>query len=79
MLRLLSDGRASMGGLLREAEAQHCKSCDTDVGGCGAPNPVNHFLDRAPRVFTLQLAWESQQEEPADISATLAAVDAEVG
>jgi hypothetical protein len=66
---------ASLGRLLRLIEQQARKTCDSDVGGCGAWNPVSHFLDRAPRVFTLQLAWESQREESADIAATLAAVE----
>jgi len=79
LLRASTDSSVSMGGLLRDAEAQHLKSCDEDLGGCNTPNPVNHFLDRAPRVFTLQLAWESHSEQPADIAGTLAAVDEEVG
>lgn len=70
---------SSTGCLLRELEAQHSKSCDQDMGGCGMPNSVNHFLERAPRVFTLQLTWESHSEQPADIAATLAAIDEEVG
>ncbi len=31
-----------------------------------------------PRVFTLQLAWESQREEPGNIAATLAALSERV-
>ncbi len=46
-----------------------------DVGGCGLKNSVRHKLLRPPRVFTLQLGWQSQQEEPHSIAATLAAVD----
>ena len=52
---MLGPLHASLGALLREAEAQQRKSCDTDVGGCGQPNPVTHMLQRAPRVFTLQV------------------------
>ena len=52
---MLGPLHASLGALLREAEAQQRKSCDTDVGGCGAFNGVNHLLERAPRVFTLQV------------------------
>ncbi len=48
------------------------------AGGCNTRNPVVHVLERAPRVFTLQLAWESQREEAGDIAATLAAVDEQV-
>jgi len=69
----------STGALLREAEVQLRKSCDTDVGGCGALNSVNHFLQHAPRVFTLQVAWESHNEQPEAIATTLAALDEEVG
>jgi hypothetical protein len=81
VLRLLHEslGGCSTGALLREAEAQQQKSCDTDVAGCGSLNSVNHFLQRAPRVFTLQLTWESHSEQPADIAGTLAAIDEEVG
>ena len=35
--------------------SQEMKSCDTDLGGCGLPNRVNHFLQAAPRVFTLHV------------------------
>ena len=49
-----------------------------DVGGCGAPNAMYHFLQHPPRVFTLQLAWESHSEPPESIAATLAAVDEQV-
>ena len=49
------------------------------MAGCGTLNPVNHFLQSAPRVFTLQLTWESHTEQPADIAATLAAIDEQVG
>lgn len=43
-------------------------------GGCGACNPVVHVLEGAPKVFSVQMAWESQHEEPSNIAATLAAV-----
>ena len=51
----MAEAAATMGALLRDAEAQHRKSCDTDMRGCGALNSVNHFLQAAPRVFTLQV------------------------
>ena len=79
VLRLLDFEGSTTGALLCEAEAQHRKSCDTDLGGCDASCPVSHFLVSAPRVFTLQLTWESLREEPSDIAATLAAVQEEVG
>lgn len=44
-----------MGILLRDIEAQHRKTCDTDMSGCGELNSVNHFLQAAPCVFTLQV------------------------
>ena len=56
-----------------------CSLPDAHAGGCDARNPVVHVLGRPPRVFTLQLAWESHREEPGDIAATLAAVDERVG
>ncbi|KAK9808880.1 hypothetical protein WJX72_005660 [[Myrmecia] bisecta] len=59
------------GRLLRSIEDNHLKSCDTDVGGCNTSNTVSHELQQPPRVFTLQLAWESQHESGADILATL--------
>eukprot|EP00887_Chlorella_sp_A99_P005123 scaffold25.g5123.t1 len=65
-------GSLSLGSLLRQIESQHQKSCNTDVGGCGAPNPITHVLQgEPPRVFSLQLAWESNQVAPADIAATM--------
>lgn len=64
-----------LGALLRGIEAQLRKSCDTDAGGCGARSEIELSLTRAPpSVFTLQLAWESQQESAANIRAMLAAV-----
>ncbi|PRW57724.1 ubiquitin carboxyl-terminal hydrolase [Chlorella sorokiniana] len=75
MARLVVDGAASMGALLRDAEAQHRKSCDTDMSGCGALNSVNHFLQGAPRVFTLQVAWETHAPDQDMVAGTLAALD----
>lgn len=40
--------------------------------------PAVHVLERLPRMFALQLAWESLKEEPADIAATLAAIGEQV-
>ena len=47
----------------------------TPAGGCGTHNSVKQLLEQRPRVFSLQLAWESAQESPADIAATLRQVD----
>ena len=52
-----------------------CTALPQDLGGCGVRNSVTYRLARLPRVFTLQLAWESNQEGPDKIAATLAAVD----
>ncbi len=54
-LRTLGALHTSLGALLAEDAAQHLKSCDTDVRGCGQPNPVTHELQEVPRVFTLQV------------------------
>jgi hypothetical protein len=64
---------SSMGAALRAVEAQDQKSCDEDGGGCGRLNHVNNFMEtnEAPRVFALELGWESHQEESGDIAATL--------
>ncbi len=68
----------SLGRLLQLIEQQACKTCDEDLGGCGELNPTTYFLDSTPRVFTLQLAWESQREEAGVIAATLAGVQEQV-
>ena len=54
-LRTLSALHTSLGEMLADDAAQHPKSCDTDMGGCGKPSPVTHVLQAAPRVFTLQV------------------------
>ena len=65
----------SLGAILHGVEAQLRKSCDTDVGGCGVLNEIELSLTRAPpAVFTVQLAWESQQESPVDIVDTLVSI-----
>lgn len=62
-----------LGALLRLLHDQERKTCDKEESGCGAWNPVNHFLDvnHPPAVFTLQLAWESHAEESFDIAGSL--------
>ena len=74
----MAEAGATLGQLLRGLEQQHQKKCDTDAGGCDAPSSVQHFLRlraaRPPAVFTLQLAWESQRENPEDIRDTLATI-----
>ncbi len=42
-------------------------------------NSVTYTLAQPPRVFTVQLTWESHSEQPASIAATLAATDEQVG
>ncbi|KAL4450740.1 hypothetical protein ABPG77_001096 [Micractinium sp. CCAP 211/92] len=68
-------GPKALGARLRAAEEQVHKSCDTDHGGCNRSVPVVTWLEAAPRVFSLQIAWQSNTESPQDIAATLAAVD----
>lgn len=49
-------------------------------GGCGRLWPVSQALAAPPpRVFTLQLVWESHEVEPAGIASALRAVRDEVG
>jgi hypothetical protein len=49
------------------------------AGGCGTMHPVRQVLEGGlPRVFTVQLVWESQREDPATIGCTLRAVGEEV-
>ena len=48
------------------------------AGGCGQRQAVAHVLEEAPRVFTLQLGWESCQEDSADIASTMQALAGEV-
>lgn len=65
---------------LQELGAQDLKSCDTDVGGCGRRSSILHFLQGTPpRVFTMQLAWESQRESGEAISDTLSAIQEVAG
>ena len=72
LMRLVQPPSGGLAGLLHMIEQQHRKSCDTDVGGCGAANAIAHALrGQPPRVFSLQLAWEGQQVPPTDIAATL--------
>ncbi|KAI7841106.1 hypothetical protein COHA_005331 [Chlorella ohadii] len=56
---LRSGADPGFGARLRALEDKHQKTCDTDVGGCGAPWP---------------LVWESHNQEPSAIGATLRAV-----
>ena len=43
--------------------------------GCGKASTVKCYLaGTPPRVVTLQLAWERQDERPADVAATLDAI-----
>ena len=37
------------------------KSCDSDLGGCNRQLGLTHYLEAPPRVFTLQLGWESSR------------------
>ncbi|CAL8470323.1 g9865 [Coccomyxa elongata] len=69
------DDAPSLGQALREVEGQTLKSCDTDRGGCGRDQQVRFFLEGTPpAAFTLQLAWERNQESAADIRDTMATI-----
>eukprot|EP00775_Hariotina_reticulata_P010946 gene10946-11100_t len=48
---------ADMGTLLRLLQDQDQKSCDKDIGGCGAILTPTRFLEHPPQVLTIQLAW----------------------
>lgn len=50
----------------------NCRLC---AGGCGQRLPVQVALLRAPRVFSLQLTWATEQEGAQAIGATLHALD----
>jgi hypothetical protein len=63
----------SLGQRLR-AVAASAKSCDADAGGCGRLWPVQTTLVAAPPCFALLVAWAVPNEDPADIGATLAAL-----
>ena len=58
---------------------RRCLWCPRSAGGCGLPVPVDRQLARAPRLFSLLVAWEGRHHEAADvIAATLAALDEQV-
>ena len=49
----------------------HCTA-----GGCNTLNSVQHFLEgRPPRVFTMQLVWETNNESRDDIQATMKTIE----
>jgi hypothetical protein len=50
------------------------KGCDKDAGGCGAPAPLAHVLERAPSVYTISLSWDTAQAPEAEVAATMAAL-----
>ncbi|DBA77474.1 TPA: hypothetical protein ACH3X1_009298 [Trebouxia sp. C0004] len=61
-----------LGYTLREIEAQSLKSCDDENGGCGFKNCVLHSLvSQPPKVFTMQLAWQTDNESKQDIKAAM--------
>ncbi|KAL0037262.1 hypothetical protein WJX79_009015 [Trebouxia sp. C0005] len=61
-----------LGCTLREMEAHSSKSCDDENGGCGVRNRVLHSLvSQPPEVFTMQLAWQTDNESKQDIKAAM--------
>lgn len=44
------------------------------AGGCGEINGIQHILERPPKVFAMQIAWESQNESAEDINATMSVI-----
>ncbi|PRW56655.1 ankyrin repeat [Chlorella sorokiniana] len=68
-------GPKTLGARLHKVEGTVHKSCDTDKGGCNKTWPVTVQLEAAPRVFSLQIAWESNRASPAEVGGTLAALD----
>jgi hypothetical protein len=50
------------------------KPCDKAAGGCGAPAPVAHVLERAPTLFTLVLSWDAAHASEAAVAAAMAAL-----
>lgn len=61
-----------LGCTLRELESHSLKSCDDEKGGCGVRNRVQHCLvSQPPKVFTMQLAWQTDNESKQDIKAAM--------
>ncbi|KAL0021262.1 hypothetical protein WJX79_001147 [Trebouxia sp. C0005] len=53
-------------------EAQSLKSCDDENGGCQVRKCVLHSLVSQPaKVFTMQLAWQTDNESKQDITAAM--------
>lgn len=64
----------SFGGVLGEL-AKQFKTCDSDIGGCDKRQPVRRVVEAPlPRIFTLQIAWQSHRETPHNIAETMGAV-----
>jgi hypothetical protein len=70
----LGDPVASTELLLSRLMVADAKPCDKDAGGCGAPAPTRHALHRAPRVFTLSLAWDTATAAEEEVAATMKAL-----
>ncbi|DBA68220.1 TPA: hypothetical protein ACH3X2_013837 [Trebouxia sp. C0005] len=61
-----------LGHTLRELESHSLKSCDHEKGRCGVRNRVQHCLvSHPPKVFTMQLAWQTDSESKLDIKAAM--------
>lgn len=69
---------SSLDELLKLVEMNHQLACDPEMGGCGKLNYIHHILSAPPHVFTTVLGWQNTCESEDDISATLAAITAEI-
>ncbi|KAM7471373.1 hypothetical protein LguiA_009556 [Lonicera macranthoides] len=69
---------SSFDELLNLVEMNHQLACDSETGGCGKLNYIHHILSTPPHVFTTVLGWQNTCESVDDITATLAALFAEI-
>lgn len=66
--------------LCRPSSPLQFKTCDSDIGGCDKRQPVRRVVEAPlPRIFTLQIAWQSHRETPHNIAETMGAVQEQVG
>ncbi|KAI4326660.1 hypothetical protein MLD38_031949 [Melastoma candidum] len=77
MMKMMST-QSPLEELLDLVEMIHRLPCDSDAGGCGKLNCINHFLSAPPHVFTTVLGWKNASEDAADISATLATLSPDI-
>ncbi|CAL0325394.1 unnamed protein product [Lupinus luteus] len=78
MKDMCAETKSSFDELLNLVEMNHQLACDLEVGGCGKPNYIHHFLSTAPHVFMTVLGWQNTCESADDIKATLAALSTKI-